>query len=88
MSNFVMTLDVDNDRGSNASDLKVLLTIEFFKKKRAKGGIEPVFCARTDCTAKQNSIGDQFALALSRTITIVEFQDLALRTSMMNSFKI
>ena len=67
-----------------------MLAIEFFKKKgeRAKGGIEPVFCARTDCTAKQNSIGDQFALALSRTITIVEFQDLALRTSMMNSFKI
>ena len=82
MSNFIMTLDVDKDKGSNASGFKVLLlTIEFFKKKRAKGGIEPVFCARTDCTAKQNSIGDQFALALSRTITIVEFQDLALKTS-------
>ena len=35
MSNFVMTLDVDKDRGSNASDLKVLLTIEFFKKKES-----------------------------------------------------
>ena len=74
---------MDKDRGSNASGLKVLLTKEFFKKKeeRAKGGIEPVFCARTDCTAKQNSIGDQFALALSRTITIVEFQFMVLQTS-------
>ena len=32
-TNSVITLDVDKDRGSNASGLKVLLTIEFFKKK-------------------------------------------------------
>ena len=35
MSNFVMTLDVDKDKGSNASGFKVLLTIEFFKKKES-----------------------------------------------------